>query len=148
MQREKNDVVRDIRHPATGYFLAGGVSFALCLYGWLDTPARSAGQCRLLVVGETNQRLPYRDDCFCGRLCILLPVCRGGQTHECPSFPVEKVQEADNPLLCLWDNILCPFLLPSRAVPPVCGFLACCQRGFASVVSAYAVLVFFGLLAD
>ena len=59
LQREKNAAVRDIRHSATGDFLAGGVSFALCLYGWLDTPARRAGQCRLLVVRETHQWFPY-----------------------------------------------------------------------------------------
>ena len=59
LQSEKNAAVRDIRHSATGDFLAGGVSFALCLYGWLDTPTRSAGQCRLLVVGETHQWFPY-----------------------------------------------------------------------------------------
>ena len=98
--------------------------------------------------------LSIKDQYKCGSprqyyLYLRKKVENAGALIQCFSgIPVEEVQEADNPLLCLWDNILCHFLLSPRAVPPVCGFLACCQRDFAPVVSAYVVLVLFGLLAD
>lgn len=76
----------------------------------------------------------------------MLSVCRGRTAAGVSVVFVEEVQEVDNPLFCFWNNILRDILLQARTVSPVCGFLACGQRGVASVVSADAVLVFCGLL--
>ena len=111
LQREKAVVVRNFRHPATGNLSAGGVSCAVYLHGWLGAAKGGAGQCGLLVVGPVDQRFPYRDNRFCGRLCVLLPMCGGGQAYRAAGFCVEEVQTADNPLFCVRDSLLCAVLL-------------------------------------